>query len=102
MSRTAAIRKAIIVALAVVCVLALLALSGNLPGLDGDPVKSNNGANRGNSKSVPDDDGKGADKGLPGPDKPPSGDGNNGCGNDADFEDDNNGNCYGRIRRAYG
>lgn len=49
-------------------------------------------ATKGRSVSVSDDDGKGRDKGLPGPDKPPQGgDGNNGTGNDIDCEDDNNG-----------
>jgi hypothetical protein len=47
---------------------------------------------KGKSPSVPDDDGKGKDRGLPGPDKPSQGgDGNNGSGNDQDCEDDNNG-----------
>lgn len=50
------------------------------------------GDSRGKSQSVPDSDGKGADHGLPGPDKPENGgDGNNGSGNDSDCEDDNNG-----------
>lgn len=51
---------------------------------------------RGKSPSVPDDDGKGMDRGSPGPDK--QHDGNNGCGNEPRTEghpgeDDNNGHC---------
>ena len=91
-----------IIALAIVCLVALLGVTGKLPEIFGDPVKSQNGDMQGNSPSVPDDDGIGANKGLPGPDKPPQGhDGNNGCGNDPDFEDDNNDNCFGRIRADY-
>jgi LPXTG-motif cell wall-anchored protein len=50
----------------------------------------------GNSPSVPDSDGTGADHGEPGPDK--QHDGNNGCGNEPRSEghpgeDDNNGKC---------
>ena len=57
---------------------------------------------QGKSESDPDDNGKGPDRSNGGPDKPPKGtggvdredqDGNNGCGNDDDFEDDNEGWC---------
>ena len=57
--------------------------------------------NQGNSGSDPDDDGRGPDRSNGGPDKPNGSggvdladqDGNNGCGNDDDFEDDNEGWC---------
>jgi hypothetical protein len=60
-------------------------------------VEAGGSGTQGNSPSDPDGDSNG------GPDKPgkPGGvdlddqDGNNGCGNDDDFEDDNNGNCGG-------
>lgn len=56
---------------------------------------------QGRSSSDPDDDGRGPDRSNGGADKPdgPGGvdpadqDGNNGCGNDDDFEDDNEGWC---------
>lgn len=60
---------------------------------------------QGASRSDPDDDGRGPDRsnggadrlggagGLDGGDQ----DGNNGCGNDDDFEDDNEGLCLGRA-----
>src|SRR5688572_23933299 len=56
---------------------------------------------QGRSASDPDDDGRGPDRSNGGADKPggPGGvnpadqDGNNGCGNDQDFEDDNEGWC---------
>lgn len=56
---------------------------------------------QGNSQSDPDDNGKGPDRSNGGPDKPggtggvdkEDQDGNNGCGNDDDFEDDNEGWC---------
>ena len=52
------------------------------------------GTYRGKSPSKPDQDGIGADHGLDNNDKTgPGTDGNNGCGNDADREDDNNGWC---------
>lgn len=62
---------------------------------------------QGNSPSDPDDDGRGPDRSNGGADKPggPGGvdrddqDGNNGCGNDDDFEDDNEGRCGGRPDR---
>ena len=57
---------------------------------------------QGRSSSDPDgDDNGGADKptsegGVDADDR----DGNNGCGNDDDFEDDNNGRCLGRLKHA--
>jgi hypothetical protein len=64
-------------------------------------VEHGNSGNQGNSQSDPDDDGRGPDRSNGGADKPdgPGGvdladqDGNNGCGNDDDFEDDNEGWC---------
>lgn len=58
----------------------------------GPAIASPKSGSNGKSESCPDQDGTGADKGAnePGCDKP---DGNNGCGNDDDREDDNNGNC---------
>ena len=64
-------------------------------------VEHGNSGNQGNSSSDPDDDGHGPDRSNGGADKPngPGGvdladqDGNNGCGNDDDFEDDNEGWC---------
>ncbi len=62
--------------------------------------------NQGNAESDPDDDGRGPDRSNGGPDKPGGSggtdlddqDGNNGCGNDDDFEDDNEGLCGGPDR----
>src|SRR5881409_811096 len=52
------------------------------------------GTVRGHSPSIPDQDGIGADHGIVNNDKTsPGTDGNNGCGNDADREDDDNGWC---------
>jgi hypothetical protein len=52
------------------------------------------GTYRGKSGSTPDQDGIGADHGIVNNDKTGAGtDGNNGCGNDPDREDDNNGWC---------
>jgi hypothetical protein len=59
--------------------------------------------NQGSSPADPDDNGTGPDRSNGGQDQPdgPGGldpddqDGNNGCGNDDDFEDDNEGNCGG-------
>jgi hypothetical protein len=64
-------------------------------------VEHGNSGNQGNAQSDPDDDGRGPDRSNGGADKPngPGGvdradqDGNNGCGNDDDFEDDNEGWC---------
>ncbi|MDQ4096230.1 MAG: hypothetical protein M3174_08510, partial [Actinomycetota bacterium] len=64
-------------------------------------VEHGNSGNQGNSSSDPDDDGNGPDRSNGGPDKPNGSggvdladqDGNNGCGNDDDFEDDNEGWC---------
>ena len=64
-------------------------------------VEHGNSGNQGNSTSDPDDDGHGPDRSNGGPDKPngtggvdlADQDGNNGCGNDDDFEDDNEGWC---------
>lgn len=61
---------------------------------------------QGNSPSDPDDDSKGPDRSNGGADKPggPGGvdkedqDPNNGCGNDDDFEDDNEGHCGGKPK----
>ena len=63
--------------------------------------KSASNPNQGKSESDPDDDGRGPDRTNGGPDKPNGSggfdladqDGNNGCGNDDDFEDDNEGWC---------
>lgn len=58
-----------------------------------DPANPD-GTYQGKSPSTPDQDGIGADHGIDNNDKTGSGtDGNNGCGNDADREDDNNGWC---------
>lgn len=52
------------------------------------------GTYQGKSPSTPDQDGIGADHGVDNNDKTGEGtDGNNGCGNDPDREDDNNGWC---------
>src|SRR2546427_12484238 len=52
------------------------------------------GTFQGKSQSRPDQDGIGADHGIVNNDKTgPGTDGNNGCGNDADREDDDNGWC---------
>ena len=64
-------------------------------------VENGGSGNQGNSTSDPDDDGRGPDRTNGGADKPdgPGGedladqDGNNGCGNDDDFADDNEGWC---------
>ena len=64
-------------------------------------VEHGNSGNQGKSDSDPDDDGRGPDRSNGGPDKPNGSggvdladqDGNNGCGNDDDFEDDNEGWC---------
>ena len=71
-------------------------------------VEHGNSGNQGNSTSDPDDDGRGPDRSNGGADKPdgPGGedladqDGNNGCGNDDDFEDDNEGWCGRRPKPA--
>ena len=67
-------------------------------------VESGGSGNQGNAAHDPDDDGNGPDRTNGGLDQPggPGGDdladqdGNNGCGNDDDFEDDNEGLCRGR------
>jgi len=64
-------------------------------------VENGGSGNQGNSESDPDDDGRGPDRSNGGSDKPGGSggvdaadqDGNNGCGNDDDFEDDNEGWC---------
>ena len=69
-------------------------------------VEKGNSGNQGKSTSDPDDDGRGPDRSNGGADKPdgPGGvdladqDGNNGCGNDDDFEDDNEGWCGGKPK----
>lgn len=65
---------------------------------NGSGDKKSPNANNGKNGARPDQDGKGADKGLDNDDK--QWDGNNGCGNDkldpdSPFEDDNNGKCLG-------
>lgn len=60
---------------------------------EGKKVQHDDGP-RGKSPSRPDQDGTGRDAGLVNDDK--QHDGNNGCGNDPDREDDNNGRCKGR------
>lgn len=64
-------------------------------------VEPGNSGTQGKAASDPDEDAN------LGPDKPEGAggfdsdkDGNNGCGNDDDFEDDNNGNCRGRVQAA--
>lgn len=58
-----------------------------------DPANPD-GTYQGKSPSTPDQDGIGADHGIDNNDKTgPGTDGNNGCGNDPDREDDNNGWC---------
>jgi len=62
-------------------------------GTNHDPSNPD-GTYRGKSPSKPDQDGIGADHGIVNNDKVgPDTDGNNGCGNDADREDDDNGWC---------
>jgi hypothetical protein len=69
-------------------------------------AEAGNSGNQGNSSSDPDDDGHGPDRSNGGPDKPGGSggvdkedqDGNNGCGNDDDFEDDNEGWCGGKPK----
>jgi len=64
-------------------------------------VEPGGSGTQGRSESDPDDDGHGPDRSNGGPDKPGGSggvdlsdqDGNNGCGNDDDFEDDNEGWC---------
>ncbi|HEX7168952.1 MAG TPA: hypothetical protein VF230_18385, partial [Acidimicrobiales bacterium] len=64
-------------------------------------VEHGGSGNQGKAQSDPDDDGRGPDRSNGGADQPngPGGvdladqDGNNGCGNDDDFEDDNEGWC---------
>ncbi|MCO8126208.1 LPXTG cell wall anchor domain-containing protein [Acidimicrobiia bacterium EGI L10123] len=67
-------------------------------------VEPGGSGTQGNAQSDPDDDGRGPDRSNGGADKPggeggvdkDDQDGNNGCGNDDDFEDDNEGLCLGR------
>ena len=69
----------------------------------GDPTSN---PNQGKAESDPDDDTRGPDRTNGGPDKPNGSggfdladqDGNNGCGNDDDFEDDNEGWCVRILR----
>ena len=64
-------------------------------------VERGGSGNQGKAKSDPDDDGRGPDRSNGGVDQPGGAggvdladqDGNNGCGNDDDFEDDNEGWC---------
>jgi hypothetical protein len=72
-------------------------------------VEHGGSGNQGAAASDPDDDGRGPDRSNGGLDKPngPGGqdladqDGNNGCGNDDDFEDDNEGWCGGKPHDTY-
>lgn len=76
-------------------------------GKDGETNDGPADDTQGHSPSDPDDDGRGPDRSNGGADKPggPGGtdkqdqDGNNGCGNDDDFEDDNEGLCGGKPGR---
>ena len=75
----------------------------------GNDRHEDNGA-QGHSTSEPDDNGRGPERDFEGTDKPfetadgtggvdkEDQDGNNGCGNDDDFEDDNEGLCLGRQK----
>lgn len=71
-------------------------------------VENGNSGNQGNSESAPDEDGHGPERDYNGTDKPngPGGmdladqDGNNGCGNDDDFEDDNEGWCGQKPKKV--
>lgn len=64
-------------------------------------VEHGGSGNQGNAQRDPDDDGRGPDRTNGGADRPDGRggvdradqDGNNGCGNDDDFEDDNEGWC---------
>lgn len=73
--------------------------SADAPGQNKDDTSHQDPSNpdgtyRGKSPSTPDQDGTGMDRGIINNDKTgPGTDGNNGCGNDADREDDNNGWC---------
>lgn len=66
-------------------------------------AESGKSGNQGSTSSTPDQNGRGPERDHGGTDKPggPGGvdtldqDGNNGCGNDDDFEDDNEGRCGG-------
>jgi hypothetical protein len=68
-------------------------------------VEDGKSGTQGNSESDPDDDGRGPDRTNGGPDKADGSggvdkadqDGNNGCGNDDDFEDDNEGWCVRKL-----
>jgi hypothetical protein len=70
-------------------------------------VEPGGSGNQGRASADPDDDGRGPDRSNGGADRPdgPGGedladqDGNNGCGNDDDFEDDNEGWCGRRPER---
>jgi hypothetical protein len=71
-------------------------------------AESGGSGNQGKSGSTPDQNGKGPERDHEGTDKPSGSggvdkldqDGNNGCGNDDDFEDDNEGNCGGKTKPA--
>ena len=70
-------------------------------GRDRSVERGNGSPNQGSTEVDPDDDGRGPDRSNGGPDRPGGSggedladqDGNNGCGNDDDFEDDNEGRC---------
>jgi hypothetical protein len=73
-------------------------------------VEHGGSGNQGKTPADPDDDTRGPDRTNRGVDQPggPGGDdladqdGNNGCGNDDDFEDDNEGHCRGRTENYVG
>lgn len=73
-------------------------------GVNSGPEEDGDNDHQGNSDSDPDDNTNGPDRSNGGPDKPggtggvdkDDQDGNNGCGNDDDFEDDNEGWCGGK------
>ena len=74
-------------------------------------VEPGNSGTQGDSNSDPDDDERGPDRTNGGPDKQPDGvggidrddqDNNNGCGNDDDFEDDNEGWCGAKPKGGPG
>src|SRR4051794_37336341 len=73
-------------------------------------VEHGGSGNQGNTSADPDDDGHGPDRSNGGPDVPGGSGGvdkadqdrNNGCGNDDDFEDDNEGWCGRHPRPEHG
>ena len=71
-------------------------------------AESGGSGNQGKAESTPDQNGTGPERDYEGTDKPDGAggldkldqDGNNGCGNDDDFEDDNEGLCGGKTKPA--